>query len=209
MCVYIYIYMCIYVYPWRIRALSSQRAHGGFCFACDNGKRRQAVVASRLLSSPPCPKRKVTPQIVPLSNTTPHYILHCTSNVETPIWVWLQCPHQPSAKTLRHSEPGLIEMRKGAATLCSVRWEVLIFRVHMARFQLGSFLIWLVSNWAPFELPSFLIVCRIMASGKTKPGWPRWRRIRNEPCVDGDHTNHPHPHRTCIKVYYMCSCVYL
>ena len=25
-----------------------------------------------------------------------------------------------------------------------------------------------------------------MASGKTTPGWPRWRRIRNEPCVSGN-----------------------
>ena len=36
-------------------------------------------------------------------------------------------------------------------------------RVHvrMAHFQLGSFLIGFVSHWARFELPSFLMICRI------------------------------------------------
>ena len=33
--------------------------------------------------------------------------------------------------------------------------------VHMAHFQLGSFLSGLVSNWARFYLQSFLIICRI------------------------------------------------
>ena len=32
--------------------------------------------------------------------------------------------------------------------------------LHMAHFQLGSFLIGLVSNWARFELHSFLMICR-------------------------------------------------
>ena len=33
--------------------------------------------------------------------------------------------------------------------------------VHMAHFQLGSFLIGFLSSWAQFDLQSFLMTCRI------------------------------------------------
>ena len=49
--------------------------------------------------------------------------------------------------------------------------------VPMAHFQLGSFLIGLDSNSIPNALPSQ------KRRGNTTPGSPRWRRIRNEPCV--------------------------
>ena len=32
--------------------------------------------------------------------------------------------------------------------------------LHMAPFQLGSFLVWLVSNGAQFKLHSFLMICQ-------------------------------------------------
>ena len=55
---------------------------------------------------------------------------------------------------------------------------------HMAHFQLGSFLIGLVSTWAQFCLYSILMTGRITNDRWwTTSGWPRWRRIRSEPCV--------------------------
>ena len=39
--------------------------------------------------------------------------------------------------------------------------DIVCLCVHMAHFQLGSFVIGLVSNWAQFELHSFLMICRI------------------------------------------------
>ena len=56
--------------------------------------------------------------------------------------------------------------------------------VRMAHFQLGSFLIGLVSNWVHYNcFPSKWFAELEMTSGKTTPGWPHWRRIGNEPCV--------------------------
>ena len=68
---------------------------------------------------------------------------------------------------------------------------------HMAHLRLGSTLIGLVSSWARFAEFG-------MISGKTTPGWPRWRRIRNEPCV------RMYSH-TVIHVHvpsYTCGCTY-
>ena len=48
-----------------------------------------------------------------------------------------------------------------------------------AHFWLGSFLIGLDSDCTPSKLFAELE----MTSGKATPGWPRWRRIRNAPCI--------------------------
>ena len=80
---YIYIYTCIG--PGTSQFVVSSHSVvscGGVYFVCDRSKRRNAkrynFECNCFLSSPPCPKRKVTPKVAPFNQTNSLHVFVIT-----------------------------------------------------------------------------------------------------------------------------------